>query len=173
MCLEERPGPAFVHQQHHFHLVCWALLSLDLSQSTPNENDAVDGRRLALDAPPDTQWIEGIGFIELAPGEEIKSPSKIIVDTNHSTIQFDITYSRSGLMLEYGLQSKDGTEYSREVVGGTDVGAIEDIPSGIYFLFVRNSGDYSELPGYQDKSISFNATGAINYHLGNTKSIEN
>ena len=112
------------------------------------------------------EWLDGIAFVELAPGEEIKSSSKIIVNADDSTIQFVITYARSGLTLKYGIQAEDGTEYSREIVGGNDAYAIEGVPAGTYFLFVRNSGDYSDLPAYKDKSISFNATGAINYHLG-------
>lgn len=124
------------------------------------------GDRIAnVDLPPDTQWLDGIGFVELAPSEEINSPAEIIVDADNSTIQFNMTYSRPGLTLEYGLQAEDGTEYSREIVGGSDEGTIENIPNGTYYLFVRNSGDYSDLPAYQDKSESFNATGAINFHL--------
>lgn len=119
------------------------------------------------------EWLDGIAFVELAPGEEIKSPAEIIVDADNSTIQFVITYARSGLTLEYGVQAEDGTEYSREIVGGNDAYAMKDIPAGTYFLFVRNGGDYSDLPAYKDKSISFNATGAINYYLADEQQTPN
>ena len=143
-----------------------SICACSKSDKTPSLEEIVENSPTSyIDFLPDAQWLDGIGFGELSPGEEIKSSSEIIIDADNSTIQFVITYSRSGLVLEYGLQTEDGTEYSRKVVGGSDIGTIKDIPKGTYFLFVRNSGDYSELPAYQDKSITFSATGAINYYL--------
>ena len=43
---------------------------------------------------------------------------------------------------------------------------LPDIPAGRYDIFVRNSGDYSQLPAYQDGSISYAATGAVNIWIG-------
>ena len=63
------------------------------------------------------------------------------------------------------MQAVDGTEYSREIIGGSEIGLIENIPAGTYHLFVRNSGDYSDLLAYQNKSMSYNATGAMNYAI--------
>ena len=132
--------------------------------SFPFETDDIENTD---NKPEATKWLDGIAFVDLAPGEEMKSPSKITVDVDNSTIQFVITYSRLGLTLKYGLQAEDGTEYSRETVGGNDTNAIKNIPAGTYFLFVRNNGDYSDLPAYQDQTMSFNATGAINYRFEN------
>lgn len=112
-----------------------------------------------------TKWLDGVTFIDLAPGEEVKSSTEVIVKNDNAIFQYSITYGRAALTLEYGLQAVDGTEYSREIIGGSEIGTIENIPAGTYYLFVRNSGDYSDLPAYQDKSISYNATGAMNYAI--------
>lgn len=112
-----------------------------------------------------TKWLDGVTFIDLAPGEEVKSSTEVIVKNDNAIFQYSITYGRAALTLEYGLQAVDGTEYSREIIGGSEIGLIENIPAGTYHLFVRNSGDYSDLLAYQNKSMSYNATGAMNYAI--------
>lgn len=112
-----------------------------------------------------TEWLDGVTFIDLVPGEEVKSSTEVIVKNDNTIFQYSITYGRAALTLEYGLQAVDGTEYSREIIGGSEIGLIENIPAGTYHLFVRNSGDYSDLPAYQNKSMSYNATGAMNYAI--------
>ena len=88
----------------------------------------------------------------------------MIIEEN-SKLAYVITYGDASLTLEFGLVAIDGTEYAKRITGGSDYGFLENIPTGIYYLFVRNSGDYTDLPAYQDGSVSFTATGAINYHI--------
>lgn len=110
-------------------------------------------------------WSDGIGFSELAPNAEVKGSSEIVIIEENSKFAYVITYGDASLTLEFGLVSIDGTEYTKRITGGSDYGFWENIPRGTYYLFVRNSGDYTNLPAYQDGSVSFTATGAINYHI--------
>ena len=89
---------------------------------------------------------------------------KIIISPDE-VFRYSITYSRPSLVLEFGLKSSDGAEYSKTITGGDDHGVIENVPAGTYELFVRNSGDYSELPAYKDGTLSYSATGCINFLL--------
>lgn len=112
----------------------------------------------------DTIWTEGISFIDLAPGKNMTRSEKIIISPNE-VFRYSITYSRPSLVLEFGLKSSDGTEYSKTITGGDDHGVIENVPAGTYELFVRNSGDYSEYPAYKDGTLSYSTTGCINFLL--------
>ena len=115
--------------------------------------------------PDNTVWVDGVSFANLAPGSEAVRSEKIEVTSNTAEFLYHLTYTRSALTLEFGLRASDGTEYSREITGGSDQGVIETIPAGSYDLFVRNSGDYVKLPSYQDNSVSYDAIGAINYSI--------
>lgn len=112
------------------------------------------------------EWIDGVSFANLAPGSETVCSEKIEIVSDDTDFIYHLTYGRQNLILTFGLRDADGTEYSLEVVGGSDNGVIENIPAGNYDLFVRNSGDYSEFPAYKDNSVSYDAAGAINYSLG-------
>ncbi len=90
---------------------------------------------------------------------------KIEIEKDNTTFLYHITYSPASLTLTLGLRATDGTEYSRELVGGSAVGGIENIPAGEYVVFVRNSGDYSEFPTYANQPELYDATGAINFSL--------
>ena len=111
------------------------------------------------------EWVDGIAFVELAPDDEAKSSGEITITGDNSKFAYSITYGRAGLTLEVGLIAADGTEYVKEIVGGSEMGYIENIPAGTYHLIVRNSGDYTNLPSFQNGSASYNATGAINYSI--------
>ena len=109
------------------------------------------------------EWIDGVTFIELAPDAEAKSSGVITITGENAKLAYSITYGRAALTLEFGLIAADGTEYVKEIIGGSEMGYIENIPAGTYHLVVRNSGDYTSLPSYQNGSASYKATGAINY----------
>ena len=111
------------------------------------------------------EWVDGIAFVELAPADEAKSSEEITLTGEKSEFAYSITYARPGLTLAFGLIAADGTEYVKEIAGGSDVGYIENIPAGTYRLIVRNSGDYTNFPSYQDGTENYNATGAINYSV--------
>lgn len=111
-----------------------------------------------------TAWTGGVSFAELAPGEEIARSEKIVISPNEN-FRYAVTYNRASLILEIGLRSPDGTEYSRTITGGSDDATIENVPAGTYELFVRNSGDYSAFPAYKDGTVSYSATGCINFLL--------
>ena len=112
----------------------------------------------------DTVWTGGVSFAELAPGEEITCSEKIVISPNEK-FRYAVTYNRASLILEIGLKSPDGTEYSQTITGGSDYKTFENVPAGTYELFVRNSGDYSEFPAYKDGSVSYSATGSINFTI--------
>ena len=109
--------------------------------------------------------LNGIAFIELAPAAEAKSTDEITITGKNAKFVYSITYARPILTLEFGLIAVDGTEYVTEIIGGGRTGSIENIPAGTYYLVVRNSGDYTNLPSYQNGAESYNATGALNYSI--------
>lgn len=111
------------------------------------------------------EWLDGIGFSELAPNTEIKSSSEITITEENAKLAYIITYGEADLTLEFGLVATNGKEYVKQIVGGSDYGFIENIPAGTYYLIVRNSGDYTSFTSYQDGSMSYSATGAINYSI--------
>jgi len=119
----------------------------------------------SITGAPDFEWRDGIAFTNLSPGAEETSQSEIVIEDDNSTFLYSITYARTGLDLTYGLRAISGTEYSQETSGGYAWGVIENIPAGTYQLFVRNSSDYSDLNAPEDNSSSFDASGAINYHI--------
>lgn len=112
----------------------------------------------------DTVWTGGVSFAELAPGEEITCSEKIVISPNEK-FRYAVTYNRASLILEIGLKSPDGTEYSQTITGGSDYKTFKNVPAGTYELFVRNSGDYSKFPAYKDGSVSYSATGSINFTI--------
>ena len=118
-----------------------------------------------IDSNGSIEWVDGIAFVELAPSDEAKSSDEITLTGEKSKLVYSITYGRAGLILEFGLIAADGTEYVKEIVGGSEMGYIENIPAGKYHLIVRNSGDYTNLPSYQNGTENYNATGAINYSV--------
>ena len=107
----------------------------------------------------------GFVFMELAPAAEAKSTDEITITGKNAKFVYSITYARPVLTLEFGLIAVDGTEYVTEIIGGGRTGSIENIPAGTYYLVVRNSGNYTNLPSYQNGAESYNATGALNYSI--------
>ena len=119
------------------------------------------------DTPDNVHWEDGLGFGELAPGEESVSDFEIRIDEDATPLILTITWARQSLVLEYGIRAEDGTEYSQEKRGGASILQISDIPAGVYHLFVRNCDVYHGIPSYEDpdkfKDVSFDATGALIY----------
>lgn len=111
-------------------------------------------------------WTDGLSFSGLAPGAETVRSGAVQIPEGGADFIYTITYSRPSLTLEAGLRRIDGTEYHQRVEDGDAHGTLEDIPAGIYTLFVRNVGDYTHFSSYQDDSGHYNATGAINFYLG-------
>ena len=115
-----------------------------------------------------TMWHDGVSFDALEPNEEIVSSFEISLNKESNSVLYSITWARTGLTLEYGLRSADGTEYCNAHAGGSGNGQFQNIPAGSYRLFVRNT-DYSGVPAYENPDlfpfVSFNATGAMNYKL--------
>ena len=111
-------------------------------------------------------WTDGLSFSGLAPGAETVRSEAVQIPEGGADFIYTITYSRPSLTLEAGLRRIDGTEYHQRVEDGNAHGTLEDIPAGIYTLFVRNVGDYTHFSSYQDDSGHYNATGAINFYLG-------
>lgn len=111
-------------------------------------------------------WTDGLSFSGLAPGAETVRSEAVQIPEGGADFIYTITYSRPSLTLEAGLRRIDGTEYHQRVEDGDAHGTLEDIPAGIYTLFVRNVGDYTHFSSYQDDSGHYNATGAINFYLG-------
>lgn len=89
----------------------------------------------------------------------------MVVPASGADFTYMITYTRTGLTLEFGLRAEDGTEYSQRVVGGDLYGTIPNIPAGSYTPFVRNTGDYTQYPIYGDNSQDYNATGTLVFLL--------
>ena len=113
----------------------------------------------------DTIWMNGITFTDLEPGAEIKKPDKINITNETNKFTYSINFSRTGLILEVGLVTTDGTEYVEEVVGGAGNGYFENLPLGEYYLIARNSGDYSNDANYKNGSVYYKATGVLNYKI--------
>lgn len=114
------------------------------------------------------EWLDGIGFSNLSPGIEATSDEEISINSNKDIFIYAITWGDQDLTLEFGLRSADGTEYSVEYTGGSAQGTIDNLPVGTYLVFVRNSGDYSGLPSFENPeayNVSFDATGCINYTI--------
>ena len=130
----------------------------------PDDSDVGD----SVNVNDPTMWHDGVSFDALEPNEEMVSPFEITLNKKSNSVWFNITWARTGLTLEYGLRSSDGTEYCNAHAGGSGNGQFQNIPAGSYRLFVRNT-DYSGVPAYENPDlfpyISFNATGAMNYKL--------
>lgn len=125
------------------------------------------GQKNEADAsvPADLEWLDSLGFAELAPWEELVSAEKIQIASEQTDLSYGLDYGRSALELTCGLRAEDGTEYSTAVTGGSERGTIGEIPAGTYQLFVRNSGDYSDYPSFRDGSASYDAVGCIHISL--------
>lgn len=91
-------------------------------------------------------WQESLSFQDLEPGDETSHPA-IFLAGDGTSFTYHITYAWTGLTLEFGMRSLDGTrEYSQRVVGGDLEGTISDIPAGSYQVFVRNISDDDAIP---------------------------
>ena len=114
------------------------------------------------------RWIDGIVFENLKPNEEILSDYEIVLTQEQSTVEFSITWERTGLTLEYGIRSADGTETMVRDAGGSGMTTYGCIPAGTYRLFVRNT-DYTGVPAYENPQdfpdVDFNATGVLNFKI--------
>lgn len=114
---------------------------------------------------PSRDWTHEQSFDQLAPGDEIVGANPVVVPSGGADFTYLINYTRTGLTLEFGLRSEDGTEYLQRVVGGDLSGTIPNIPAGSYTPFVRNTGDYTRYPIYGDDSQDYNATGTLVFLL--------
>ena len=149
------------------------LIQFPLSTDNEKEDHRIEGEIEAGSAetlnPNDTTiWHDGVSFDALEPNEETVSSFEISLNKESNSVSYNITWTRTGLTLEYGLRSSDGTEYYNAHAGGCGNGQFQNIPAGSYRLFVRNT-DYSGVPAYENPEvfsfISFNATGAMNYRI--------
>ena len=117
---------------------------------------------------PIDQWMDGIAFENLKPNEEILSNYEIVLTQEQSTVEFSITWAPTGLTLEYGIRSADGTESMVRDTGGSGMTTYGCIPAGTYRLFVRNT-DYTGVPAYENPQdfpdVDFNATGVLNFKI--------
>lgn len=114
---------------------------------------------------PSLDWTDEQAFDQLAPGDEIVGTNPVVVPSGGADFTYLINYTRTGLTLEFGLRSEDGTEYLQRVVGGDLSGTIPNIPAGSYTPFVRNTGDYTRYSIYGDDSQDYNATGTLVFLL--------
>ena len=116
----------------------------------------------------DPKWNDGVTFTNLGPNEEKVSNIEISLLNDMNIVQYSITWTRTGLTLEYGLRASDGTEYWCGNAGGSGNGQFEKIPAGTYRLFVRNT-DYTGVPAYENPAlfpdVSFEATGVMNFRV--------
>ena len=117
------------------------------------------------DSAPALDWTHEQSFDQLVPGDEILGTTPVVVPASGADFTYMITYTRTGLTLEFGLRAEDGTEYSQRVVGGDLYGTITNIPAGSYIPFVCNTGDYTQYPIYGDNSQDYNATGTLVFLL--------
>ena len=96
-------------------------------------------------------------FENLKPGQTIYFPENIVLGGEKSTITSQITYSRTGLTLEYGLIRKDGRVHTNTVEGGSLISTYKDLSGGEYTMFIRNVDK-----GYEYEN---EATGAVAIEL--------
>ena len=134
----------------------------------PKEAENAETDAAVITGSSDPMWIDGIAFVDLGSNEEQTSDFEISLVKDINTVQYSITWARTGLTLEYGLRSSDGIEYYSSQEGGQDNGQFEKIPAGTYRFFVRNT-DYTGVPAYENPAVfpdvSFEATGVINFRI--------
>ena len=142
----------------------WICAEYGGSINLPGEDTTV--QNAGAQTSDSETWTDGLSFSGLAPGGEAVRSEAVQIPEGGADFIYTITYSRPSLTLEAGLRGIDGTEYHQRVEDGDAHGTLEDIPAGIYTLFVRNVGDYTHFPSYQDGSGDYAATGAINFYFG-------
>ena len=142
----------------------WICAEYGGSINLPGEDTTV--QNAGAQTSDSETWTDGLSFSGLAPGAETVRSEAVQIPEGGADFIYTITYSRPSLTLEAGLRRIDGTEYHQRVEDGDAHGTLEDIPAGIYTLFVRNVGDYTHFPSYQDGSGDYAATGAINFYFG-------
>ena len=142
----------------------WICAEYGGSINLPGEDTTV--QNAGAQTSDSETWTDGLSFSGLAPGGEAVRSEAVQIPEGGADFIYTITYARPSLTLEAGLRGIDGTEYHQRVEDGDAHGTLEDIPAGIYTLFVRNVGDYTHFSSYQDDSGHYNATGAINFYLG-------
>lgn len=140
--------------------VLWTLPAGTAHKIYAIYEDWLDGQNQS-DSAPALDWTHEQSFDHLVPGDEILGTTPVVVPASGADFTYMITYTRTGLTLEFGLRAEDGTEYSQRVVGGDLYGTIPNIPAGSYTPFVRNTGDYTQYPNSQD----YNATGTLVFLL--------
>lgn len=144
--------------------VLWTLPAGTAHKIYAIYEDWLDGQNQS-DSAPALDWTHEQSFDHLVPGDEILGTTPVVVPASGADFTYMITYTRTGLTLEFGLRAEDGTEYSQRVVGGDLYGTIPNIPAGSYTPFVRNTGDYTQYPIYGDNSQDYNATGTLVFLL--------
>ena len=142
----------------------WICAEYGGSINLPGEDTTV--QNAGAQTSDSETWTDGLSFSGLAPGGEAVRSEAVQIPEGGADFIYTITYARPSLTLEAGLRGIDGTEYHQRVEDGDAHGTPEDIPAGIYTLFVRNVGDYTHFPSYQDGSGDYAATGAINFYFG-------
>lgn len=144
--------------------VLWVLPSGTAYEIYSIYEDWCDNHPQSASAPV-LDWTNEQSFDQLAPGDEILGATPVVIPASGADFTYMITYTRTGLTLEFGLRAEDGTEYSQRVVGGDLKGTIPNIPAGSYTPFVRNTGDYTQYPIYQSNSQDYQATGTLVFLL--------
>ena len=135
--------------EYNFDQPFWDWLR---GQAEPGSGPAADGTEAEY-APNKRVW----SFESLKPGQTIYFPENIVIGGEESIITSQITYSRTGLTLEYGLIRKDGRVHTSTVEGGSLISTYKDLSGGEYTLFIRNVD-----MGYEYEN---EATGAVSIEL--------
>ena len=139
-----------------------AFTMMDLTDITYEKGPANHEDKIVLkDASAEVGYLNGMAMQGLEIGEETVYPHPIVFFENGGWLDYQFTYGRSGLTVEYGLQSTDGMILSEKIEGGQGIGRIKDIPAGAYELFFRNC---------EDNIVAVEAgntvTGAFNFTCG-------
>lgn len=169
--LEEVEGPGWTLNAWSGDTLLYALSIPDASVPAVAELCMTDDNWMTLATAqldpsfPSPPWEDGVAFSLLGPGEEAVSAGTVEVPAQGGDVQLALTYARADLTLTVGLRGEDGMEVIWSVTGGTFHETASSLSAGSYRLFVRNSGDYTQFPSYQDGSVSYAATGCLNFRL--------
>lgn len=88
-----------------------------------------------------SKYLDTFGF-SLLPGEQAAYSSNLSF-AETTEFAYQVTWSRSGLLIKIGLVDEEGHEYLNEEVGGSSCGTIEGIPAGTYQFIVRSCQENS------------------------------
>lgn len=111
------------------------------------------------DLPEDWQPEESFSFA-LDNEEEAFASEKIILEQT-ADFEYSVTWTPSGLSTEIGLEAEDGTRYKHELARGEVQGRMQDIPAGVYRVYVRNTSSFEKFPKADLRRLSGSAGFAV------------